>query len=484
MKGYGEKGPENGKGRNGRGEGGKKEERLLEAIGKIDEDLVADAVLDGGRRKRRSRFPLAVAAAACLALGLFVGAEFILRDAPGGGPEDNPAPTQELAAKESRSEPETLGGDFVGGETGAGGPDEETEERQIEILEPDAPEDLVMLAVGEDRNEGMGYEGYMAHDISELVNANPWNEDLPLKALPVYKNPRTYDKHWLVSNPNWGGMEKRLDEVISQMGFSEEDFEIGDNAPKGDAEARVREKLSDEDEAVIDANLRPTQITAEGQGLTIRVDYDLSVYITCDPAVTLPEPYSFTYDSSYEELTAVGDYLREQYAGKLIRMGKPQLNISGGDYTYQADRQRYDLEFFDMDGTVTDQIVNYNFNRIQFYGSEEGALDGMRIYQPDLSQKMGNYPIISAEEARELLGNGNYITTVPYEMPGEKYIAKVELVYRDGAFDEYYMPYYKFYVELPEEQREHGLKDYGAYYVPAVEGSYLSDMPTWDGSFN
>ena len=29
-----------------------------------------------------------------------------------------------------------------------------------------------------------------------------------------------------------------------------------------------------------------------------------------------------------------------------------------------------------------------------------------------------------------------------------------------------------------------GLKAYGAYYVPAVESAYISDMPVWDGSFN
>lgn len=45
------------------------------------------------------------------------------------------------------------------------------------------------------------------------------------------------------------------------------------------------------------------------------------------------------------------------------------------------------------------------------------------------------------------------------------------------------MPYYCFYVELPEEERD-GLKTYGAYYVPAVEKEYLTNMPLWDGSFN
>ena len=48
------------------------------------------------------------------------------------------------------------------------------------------------------------------------------------------------------------------------------------------------------------------------------------------------------------------------------------------------------------------------------------------------------------------------------------------------------MPYYKFYVELPEDENRlgHGLKNYGIYYVPAVEGKYIENMPIYNGSFN
>lgn len=43
----------------------------------------------------------------------------------------------------------------------------------------------------------------------------------------------------------------------------------------------------------------------------------------------------------------------------------------------------------------------------------------------------------------------------------------MELIYRTGEHEECFMPYYRFYVELPEDERENGLKTYGAYYVPA-----------------
>ena len=107
-----------------------------------------------------------------------------------------------------------------------------------------------------------------------------------------------------------------------------------------------------------------------------------------------------------------------------------------------------------------------------------------RVFRPNLSDKVGDYPIISAEEATDLLLNGNYITTVPCSMPGQEYIAGVDLVYRSGKYEEYFMPYYRFYVELPEQEQEDGLKDYGAYYIPAVLAEYLTNMPVWNGDFN
>lgn len=79
---------------------------------------------------------------------------------------------------------------------------------------------------------------------------------------------------------------------------------------------------------------------------------------------------------------------------------------------------------------------------------------------------------------------GHYITSVPEGLPGEEYVAMAELVYHTSCFDEVYMPYYRFLVELPDMQVGNGLKTYGAYYVPAVDQKYISNMPLWDGSVN
>lgn len=96
---------------------------------------------------------------------------------------------------------------------------------------------------------------------------------------------------------------------------------------------------------------------------------------------------------------------------------------------------------------------------------------------------MGEYPIISADEARDYLEQGAYVTSVDRRLTGEETVARVELVYRTGVTEDYFMPYYRFFVELPREERG-GRKTYGAYYVPAIEHCYLSEMTLWDGKFN
>lgn len=154
---------------------------------------------------------------------------------------------------------------------------------------------------------------------------------------------------------------------------------------------------------------------------------------------------------------AVAEYLKTEYKD-FIGIENPQVNICGGDYTIYA-QQMYSIEFFDASGNDAEQIINYNFNRVTFYCDDEGKLFLARIYQPDLSMKVGDYPIIDSQQAKELLSKGNYITTAPYEMPGLEYVEKVELGYRAGEREAYFMPYYRFYVELPEDERRKRAKN-------------------------
>ncbi len=342
-------------------------------------------------------------------------------------------------------------------------------------------EKLPMLSITENTSNDMGFEGYWAYDILELVNNNPWNEVSQPSVLPVYRNQLSYDEPYNVSGADFGKMREFLIDIAGRLGIDTDSLTITDNAPDEEEKQIITEKMEGD---VPEGYFNPTELSARTNGIEITVDQAMRAVVSFEPAISLPRKYNFTYAASYEETIAVAEYLKEKYQA-FIQMKDPQMNICGGDYSrYDAKvRQEYQIEFYDRGENDIDAIINYNFNRFSFCCDDNGKFNLASICQPDLSQKMGDYPIINTEKAKELLLKGNYITTVPYELPGEKFIAKTELVYRTGAREAYFMPYYCFYVEIPEEERD-GLKTYGAYYVPAVEEEYLTNMPLWDGSFN
>lgn len=353
--------------------------------------------------------------------------------------------------------------------------------------------DLPMLAITEDSGEAMGFEGYTAYDISEIVNNNPWTETAKISTLPVYQNLLAYDENYQVLGADFDKMKELLLNIAGRLDMDVDNLEITDNAPDEKTQAAITEKLVKTGESVPEGYFAPSAVILEDNGIEIEVDQQMTAKITFDPAITLPNEYNFTNYATYEQVAAVAEYLKEKYKD-LIGMDNPQVNIHGGDYatfsgedieSYGAQQaQRYSIEFYDGSGDSTNQIINYNFFRVAFYCNDDSKLFLARVFQPNLSGKVEDYPIITADEAKELLENGNYITTVPEELPGLEYVAKVELVYRTGGTEQYFMPYYRFYVELPDMERENGLKTYGAYYVPAVEGEYISNMPVWDGRFN
>lgn len=371
---------------------------LLDKMELIAHDYVESA--DVMPKRKNSAWLRYCAAAACLALVLFAGAELLLRD------------------------------------------------------ESDSDSDLPMLSISEDA-AGMGYEGYLAYDISELVNSNPWRESSAISTLPVYENVLSFDSAFVASGADTDKMRTLILDIAESLGL--------------DADALT----------VTDASTTPV-ISAEG--MRIEVSQAMTASVFFEPAISLPEEYNFTYHASYSDKLAAAGYLKSEYR-EFIGFAEAQVNVYGGDRDIYG-RQSYFVEFFDAGGSDAEQIINYNFNRVAFSCDDNGELFIARKYQPDLSKKLGDYPIISAAQAQELLLRGNYITSVPYALPGGEFIKKVELIYRTGEHEEYYMPYYRFYVELPGEERENGLKTFGAYYVPAVDSSYISNMPTWDGSFN
>lgn len=380
-----------------------KNEKLLEAIGQIDDQMIMEA---SEIQKPKKQWLKWCAGAACLVAAVLAGVILI---------PDNAAP--------------------------------------VELPQ------LPMLTVSQNESGAWGYEAYCAYDISELVSSNPWSEKTDLTVLPVYQNVQTGDRT---------EMEAWAEEIAGRLGISG-DWKI--TWEQGQADKITGQMMESEN-----------KLTLKADGVTVDVDSSMTAQILLEPAVALPEGYDFHHYSSYENIASVAEFLKQEYK-ELIGFAEPQINICGGDYDFYG-RQMYQIEFFEGAAAETEQILRYHFNRVSFYCDDDGKLFLIRLSQQDLSGKVADYPIITSSAAEALLTDGKYITSVPYEMPGKRYIRKGELVYRTGKSETYWMPYYRFYVELPEQELSNGLKTYAAYYVPAVHESYISNMPVWDGSFN
>lgn len=425
-------------------------EQMSDALNYLDEELIAEAAEVRSRGAvRRPSWQKWGALAACLAVAVFAGTRLL----PGGtlpGPGDPPRP-------------------------GGSGPSQ-----------PVQGGELPTLTIRWDSSGGMGFEGYMAFDISELGGNNPWTEEAELSTLPVYKNPLTYDEQYRATGADEEKMKALLLDVAGKLGLDTQNLPVTDNTPSQEQQQAIREKFAAVGETVPEGYFDPTTLIIEGEGVTVEVDQTLTARIDFDPPVELPQGYNFTHFATREEKRKAAAWLAEEYGGLLSGMAEPTLDQGMGDRNIYQE-QSFDTVFYDGMGTLEEQIVNFNFNRVAFYCDDDGKLFLARVFAPDLSQKLGDYPVITPEAAKELLLAGNYATSVPYAMPGEEHIAKVELVYRTSSHEEIWLPYYRFLVYLPEEKNvatQYGMKDYGAYYVPAVEGKYIANMPTYDGGFN
>ena len=282
-------------------------------------------------------------------------------------------------------------------------------------------------------------------------------------------------------------MEAVLVAVAQKLEMDPDSLEITDNSPDEDYKQAVTEKLALVGEEVPEGYFDPTAVIIQGDGMTITVDETLTAKIEFDPSVKLPDGYYFTYSATSEEMAEAAQWLAEEYSGLLSDMENPTLDQGIADRNIYGERS-FHVTFYDASGDMEERIIHYNFDRLTFYNNDDGELFLARVYQMVPSEKLGDYPVIGVEEAKELLLSGNYTTTVPYEMPGEEYIRKVELLYRTGSREKTYLPWYRFLVELPEDEgligEDKNLKNFGAYYVPAVESKYIADMPIWDGDFN
>lgn len=307
---------------------------------------------------------------------------------------------------------------------------------------------------------GYGFEGYYVRDISDLKNTSPSQIGSLPDTLPVFRNATGGYPLQAATEEYMAKMLTLCRSVAGRLGWDAEKT------------AEVWEERSD--------GLAPTTVTATGaDGVKIEVDQFMTVTISYPDR---NRPFSENVLPTYDDAHKLAEKLLAEYRD-LMNFANPQICITGGYYNIDGE-QSYDIAFVETGGTQTKELLEFFFHGAEFFCNEDGEPRIIRLRCTDLSDKVGDYPIITAQQAQAQLVAGHYITSCGWEMPGEAYIRKVELVYRTGEYDEYFMPYYRFYVELLEEAPVEGCMHLAAYYVPAVAEEYLAPLSTWDGRFN
>lgn len=326
-------------------------------------------------------------------------------------------------------------------------------------------------------SRGDGYEGLMAYDISELNTPNPWPADPETDQLPVYRN-LTYSAEWPSLSGSYYLREERMEEIALQTAqalhteITSMEATYVKDLSMADYTEEIRNSVYCLDVSCADGS----RITVYGNG-EVRIKYSLK-----RNDKELPPGYSFTSDDTTpEEALESLAYLSDTFSD-LLQYEHP-VCYSYADRSFSGEENRSYYIYNKTEDPVQD-ILNFSLSYTSFAPVPGG---GLIIWITDTfrsSEYLDDYPIITAEEATALLLSGSYFSSVPAEYIrggtiSEEDIARTELVYRNSSHEEYYQPYYRFYVELdapmPAETPD-GLKDFGIFYVPAVHAEYLQDF--------
>ena len=418
-------------------------EKLLRAIGLVEDDLILEADAPPAPKKKKTVPWRWLSLAACAVLACM--ATLLLRT----GGYSSAAPEAGAEALDEN----TLQGQRPG--PGAGG----------------AEAGPAPFALGESGSGGFGFEGLLEFAPSELEQGCPWRPGDQVDSLPVYKNGSSLYlsgvAQFTLDAPQ---MEARLRELAAKLGYTVKEIEV---YPSENQVEEMKQKLGDADDLTIELNTRPSRVTAECDGAVLRVDTGGDLTVEFSEPVSLPAGYRFSADATAEEAQQAVRYLWSIYGEPLgLAQPAPRLFL---DYTYEGKPHR-EFAVFDGSGDLADRLRQFSLGGLTFWDDEQGRLYGFRLSGTDVvGEKLGDYPVLSYEEAKELLAQGNCFTSVMEEFPGVERLAYSELVYRVSSG--VVAPYYRFLVELPTLEMENGLKTYGAYYVPAVESSYITDLP-------
>lgn len=309
---------------------------------------------------------------------------------------------------------------------------------------------------------GNGAEVFNAYNASEIANDNPWNADMKFTELPVYMSLIDAENYYSIHFDEEKLMDaaaktaEKLGLTVGENTMTEPTF-IGKNE---DVLYSVKAVYSGEKYGVDEIGIE-AYTTGE-----IKVNFgsgDTDGY-------KLPE--SFRFDSGGAERAAL-EYVAESFK-ELFGFENPTADIHRTGRNNDGEAGYNELYIYDSSEDNVQNILNYSLNSVRVAGKDERLEIIWICNRLDCAMNIGNYPIISLEEAIGLLTDGKFYGSfnegaVQNGKMSEDIIVSAELMYRSS--DNYYIPCYRFCVKLEDSNGD--MEAYGAVYVPAVEGKYL-----------
>ena len=332
----------------------------------------------------------------------------------------------------------------------------------------------------------LGDEVYSAGGVSGLENGNPWGmlEISEGDTLPVYERvmSRNLELNGMIENVDRDFMREALRFYAIGFGFDPDEIEIEEDR----LTPEELEKLSESTRTELpEEYAEPTRMSFEKDGIKVEISVADGMYyrvdIGIDGGFKLRDgaKVGFYFGATRDEAEKAEAALWARYEWLLGNNDAGKTAVNGGQsencfvtmyHPCVGELIPYDdgtLPELDRNDIVK-TIINFSLNNIDFM--DDGAIICYGIPGAFAKQyrKVGDYPMITPEEARALIDEGGYVWTA-FEDSGRTAadVEYTELVYgRDGV------PYYKFYCSA-EGWRGCKAGDYGVYYVPAIAQEYI-----------
>ncbi len=352
------------------------------------------------------------------------------------------------------------------------------------------PEELPLLR-GMFANDGYAFEAYQAQNPEDLKTSNPWRSAAAITSLPVYKNLAFYSmagETVLYSDEELG---RRTAALAQSVGA--EILEL--TFTKIPARKPAEPVLSYGVKAATTLGL--IDLRGDGTG-----------WFTFDEPLTLPEELFLVDEKDVAQSTFLVQETRAAYVYRYLTEHFPELYaelvepvFSFGDwYEWNGESQRTYYAFESSEDPDL-ALLYYSFGQYEFTLTEDNRLIRIKTGpNPRAVEMIGDYPIISEAEARQKLKAMAFYTSLgAREMPDgrlvyeylpdqvitDEQIGHVELMYRTSAIDAEFLPYYKYWMKIDLDGK--GLEKsttYATFYVPAVRGEYLENLPPQLVRFN